>query len=523
MKKLYTYCRFTKVKLKKVYKATQPIREAGYEILVSLGENIEIALENLGDYLITKSDKLEAGFGKPSKLIRKQYKGFVVDGKKSLSLSQSENNMMIVSPSGGGKSTTIIFPTLIKLSDQSAIVNDNSGELSQVAEYKRSQGFIVKYLDFGNPHKSVYYNPLIRIKSSSDVSKISKMLVNTSNSKSDFWTLKSEELITLIISFLVFHSSKIHRNLANVHLMLEHLQSEPETIANLFQMHGSDKLNLKLAGILKNSENTRASIISSALASLGFIGNDEDLQDLTSMDTLDFEQFRREKTILFLRCPLGDSEYYKTILSIFFEQFFSTAFNKALPTKSDLHISLIIDELGSLYLPNLASIISNSRKFKLPILSAIQSENQIFENYGNFNAKTVLNNCGVKIYFTGLTSESKDLESVLGQYEYENEKGQTRTRSLMTADEIRTMPKNKILVIPSGMRPLFIHTTPYYKQPKMLKALNLEKEKGVEGSLEEPIRFKAILINLSAYRKTEELPEESDVNTVNIKIPKYGK
>ncbi len=520
MKKLQIYYRFAKAKLKKAYKATQPICEAGYEILVSLGEQIEITLENIGDYLMTKSDKLEAGFGKAHKLIRKKHLGYILDGKRALTLKRSQENVICVAPSGVGKSTTIIFPSIFRCQN-SMIVNDNSGELSQSENYLLSKGFVVKYLDFGNPEKSLFYNPLKRINSSSDIAKVSSMLVRTSNDKSDFWTLKSEELISICIEYLIQNESQIYRNLANVYYLLEHLQSESETIRSLFKEKATETLQRKLEGILKNSENTRASIVSSALASLSFIGNDQELQNLTCVDTVDFDSFRTQKTALFIRCPLGDTVYYQKIISIFFEQFFSSVFNKELPNENDLPISVIADELGSMYLPNLANIISNARKFMVPILGVLQSENQIFENYGAYNAKTILNNAGVKVYFTGLTDESENLSKILGEYEYEDEKGHTRTRRLMTADEIRTMPKNQVLIIPSGAKPLKVKTIPYYKQKWMVDALNMKGETQAEN--EDPKaqpNYTAVYLDLSAFKKKENPKQEEKI--INIKFPKYG-
>src|SRR5690606_25625662 len=157
-------------------------------------------------------------------------------------------------------------------------------------------------------------------------------------------------------------------------------QGSPETIDQLFAQKASDQLFQKYKSLIGTSDNTRSSIIASAQASLSFIGNDSTLLDITSSDNFDFNTLRSEKTVLFLRCPLGDVGYYGTINSIFFEQFFSHVFSK-IPDERDDDIFILIDELSSLYLPNLANIISNSRKFRTPILGVLQSENQLYQNY----------------------------------------------------------------------------------------------------------------------------------------------
>jgi len=443
-------------------------------IFIRILEFLEEKVAYLEELLSKKDHSLSSKFERESKLISARHKGFSITGKKHLSVIQSRENLVIVSPSGGGKTSSVIFPSCFNI-ESSMIINDPSGEISTTKNYFLSRGFKVKTLDFGNKESSIYYNPLKRISSHADVMKVASMLVRATTKKDemDFWNNKSVDLIGMFINFILENEDPKHQNLANVFYLLEILQGEPETIDRLFSEKASDTLFQKYKSLLGNSENTRSSIISSAQASLSFIGNDPILSDITSTDTFDFASLRKEKTVLFLRCPLGDMSYYSTILSIFFEQFFSYVFS-SLPKDEDDDIFILMDELSSLYLPNLSNIISNSRKFRTPILGVLQSENQLYQNYGEYNAKTILNNANTKVYFTGLTDESQHLEKTLGRYEYIDEKGATRTRALMTSDEIRTMPKDSILVIPSGMRPIKAKVTPHYKQKKLMKFLAMD-------------------------------------------------
>lgn len=473
------------------------------DISILAMERTEEFLDGILQELLGKNHGLKANFTKPSRLISARNKGFSVTGKKHLSVAQSQNNMMIVSPSGGGKTTSIIYPSIFnialsaKKNGVSMLVNDPSGELIRTKNFLLSQGINVKVLDFTNKHGSIYYNPLRRISCNADVSKISKMLVRSTSKQQDFWTLKAAELIALCIHHLRETEPRVHQNLANVFKILETLQGEPQVIDSYFADTTPKHLWRKFLSLMGNSENTRASIISSAQASLSFIGDDQTLCDITSVDTFNFEELREQNTVVFLRCSLADMNYYSTILSIFFEQFFAHVFRE-LPKKEDNTIFVMIDELSSLHLPNLANIISNVRKFKAPILGVLQSENQLAQNYGEYNAKTILNNANVKVYFTGLTDESKAISDTLGMYEYQDDKGIKRKRSLMTPDEVRTMSKDKVIVIPSGMRPMLCKTTPYYKQSRLVKYMEMDAPEGYEESL---LDYKVQYIDLEKYRK----------------------
>ncbi len=437
-------------------------------------EYLEDGMRSLEELLAKKDHKLSSKFERESKLISAANKGFSITGRKNLSVKNSRENLVIVSPSGGGKTSTVIYPSCFNI-QSSMIINDPSGEIIKTKNYFLSKGFNVKTLDFGNKADSIYYNPLKRIKTNADVVKVASMLVRSTSKKGDFdfWNNKSVELIAMFINFILENEQPIYQNLGNVFHMLEVLQGSPETIDQLFAQKASEQLFQKYKSLIGTSDNTRSSIIASAQASLSFIGNDPTLCDITSTDNFDFGTLRNEKTVLFLRCPLGDVGYFSTINSIFFEQFFSDVFSK-IPDEKDDDIFILIDELSSLYLPNLANIISNSRKFRTPILGVLQSENQLYQNYGEFNAKTILNNANTKVYFTGLTDESNHLEKTLGRYEYEDEKGAIRSRALMTSDEIRTMARNTVLIIHSRMRPIKTKVTPHYRQPRLMKQLNMQ-------------------------------------------------
>ena len=82
--------------------------------------------------------------------------------------------------------------------------------------------------------------------------------------------------------------------------------------------------------------------------------------------------------------------YYSPLFGLFFEQLFSEIF-KSIPQAKDNDLYLLIDELSSIPLPSLSNVIANARKY-MSILGVLQSENQLYENYGQYNAKSILNN-----------------------------------------------------------------------------------------------------------------------------------
>jgi type IV secretory pathway TraG/TraD family ATPase VirD4 len=94
----------------------------------------------------------------------------------------------------------------------------------------------------------------------------------------------------------------------------------------------------------------------------------------------------------------------------------------------------------------------------------IQDFAQLIHNYGRYDADAIKSNCFAKMYFTGQSHETtKELESLLGKYEFTGEKGEKVIRPLMTNDEIRTIQSNKALLICGNEKPIMVRLRPFYK------------------------------------------------------------
>ena len=424
-----------------------------------------------------KDHSLKASFGKANKILSPYEDGFCIDGKNYfMSIPKSRENLLVVAPSGRGKSQVIAIPTLLNSkSKYSIIVNDPSRELSATIPYLQSVGYRCSILDFGRK-TGVYFNPIGGCRGNlTQMRKVAKTLVSaTSHEKEDFFTLSAEDCLTLFIQYVTESENYEFQNLANVYRLLLEYQANPHLIENLIATKGSEELFRKFRALAGTSENTRKSIIASALAALSFIGEDPMLCDITSRTTIHFEDFRRQSHALFVQIPVGDTKFYAPVVSMFFQEFYRYSFSY-LPSDRELDIFCILDEFDTLTAINdYSTIISNARKFKIPQLLILQSE-ALLAKYGD-KAKNILSNANYKVYFGGLTNEVYDLERILGNYEYKDkDTGSMRQRPLLTASEIREL-RDEILVLISGEKPLKVPIMPAYKQPELLRKLNLRSQ-----------------------------------------------
>jgi len=472
-------------------------------MLLNIIEGISEVFESI-DLSDTNDNKhhLKSKFGNASELITRFNKGFSLTGHKFLSAKRSKENVLYVGPTGSGKTTVSIIPSAINIArnnNGSMIINNPSGELSKMKGYLISKGYTVIEFNPNNVVQSIYFNPLERIKNTTDIQKVASLLVLKGSSKSpDFWQIKSIELISLLIEFLLNHLPKVYQNIGNLFLLLQTLAGEEDTMNALFAEKATPKQWQAYKALINNSENTKASIISSAISSVSFIGNNPELCNLTSIDTFDFQRLKTEKICLFLNVKTMDMQYYSPILGLFFEQLFSKLLS-VVSKEEDNHIYLMIDELSSIPLPSLPTVIANSRKY-FGILGVLQSEAQLYNNYGEHSAKAILNNA-TKVYMSGLDAEAERISKALGDYQYyeDKERRVLRTRQLMTANEIRFMPKDKVIIMPTGgMRPIYSSIVPFYESFRFNNCMDIDTPEDYLN--EQNIEYKIQYFDLDKYR-----------------------
>lgn len=442
------------------------------ELLMEFFKGLEGLLEE-------KPRLLDSRFGKTSDLLSKSNQGLSLTGNRFLSIQKSKGHVLYFGPTGSGKTSVSLICSAINIGgskiDSSMIINNPSGENQRLEPYLVSQGYRIYELNPNDKKRSIYYNPLSRIKTPTDVMKVATMLVVKGSKKpKDFWQLKSIELLVLLIGFLLDHVPKIYRNIANVFYLLQSLAGEESTVNGLFADRATQKQWQAYKAIIANSENTKASIISSAISSLSFIGDSPELCDITSVDTFDFSRLRSEKICLFLNVKTMDLEFYAPILGLFFEQLFSELFNE-IPEPTDNPLYLMIDEMSSIPMPSLPVVMANARKY-FSVLGILQSESQLYQNYGEHDAKAILNNA-CRVYMSGLDAECERISNALGEYQYyqDKEKKVLRNRKLMAPHEVRNMSKDRVIIIPNGdLLPLYCKVIPYYRNRKYRKYMAME-------------------------------------------------
>ncbi len=458
---------------------------------------------------------LNASFGKKRDLFSKKNGGFAIGVGNNLDTQFCHNHVMVTAPSGVGKTSSILIPSIINIATfgtsegASMVIGDPKREFETWEPFLRSCGYTIIIYDYSDPEKSACFNPFFRANTPGDMHGVIQRLVfkQGERNENDFW--KQESIKTNHTYAWQFKqcTAEPYQNIANVYRLLEETMGDEATISNYFAHESEPNVWRSFKALIANSPRTKSSILSSAISDLSFIGLSPDLCDLTSTDTFDFSRLRSEKVCVFLRCPLQNQDQYQSIFGIFYSQLFDYLY-QSIPSETDRKIFVMIDELANIPMPNLADVMSTARSY-FAILGVIQSENQLYERYGTFNGKTILNNC-TSVYMTGLEDECERIERMLGSYTYyeDREKKVQRTRSLMTAQEIRTMPCDHVLVIPNGgMKPILLKgVKPWYKVSKYQDYLRT----AVDETQTPSVRHQTQYLPLEQYRVAEDASTNID-------------
>ncbi len=422
-----------------------------------------------GDGMMSKQDEI--------KLFSRFNDGLLIDGKsKRLSAKNSFNHLALLSRTGGGKTTAYVLPNIYKLATEncSMVITDLSGEIyEKTSTYLHNQGFKVLILDPKHLHESIRYNPLEYAKDSVSIDMVSEILLASSGLKGQkaedkIWSDGAKNFISILIKVLNATGDRRFTNLANVRYMLNNFGKDGEPLDEFVKRYADDKTFSEYKGFVNGNEKTIQSFISTASAALSPIGINDNLEILTYTHSIDFKQFRKEKTVVFIRIEQQYQEQYSFLLNLFYAQLFNVMMD-SLPSKKDLPLYCLLDEFGNMNIPRFSSIITTIRKYNVSISIILQNINQLIQQYSQNEAKTILDGgIATKLVYSGADldlasnlekmfgyKESKKMQSN-GTYSYKKE-------NVMDVSEIRTMKDNEALFVYANKKPLKFNVKPYYK------------------------------------------------------------
>ncbi len=325
------------------------------------------------------------------------------------------NNVLICGVSGSRKTTITFIPNMLE-GHGSYVAVDYKGRLyKKYHKYMQYLGYDVKFISFTNPNKKNGYNPLLYIRTTQDIQKITYNFIGKKTNKTDdYWDDNSTFLINSVISYL-YEKREVYPESCNIPCVIELLRQcgrplEGSKICKYLELLEKHRLEYPDSWAVKQYENiaqapnkTYDTIVSNALSKFSTYDTEE-MCSFLSADKLDFRCLGQKPTIIFVEVSDTDRST-ENIVNLFFTQAISELCIYADSfTDGELPcpVRFMLDDFPSIYIKDIDVAIANIRSRKISLFLVIQNFAQLKNTYGE-NAETIIDNCDTLI-FTGTNS-----------------------------------------------------------------------------------------------------------------------
>ncbi|MBU5310447.1 type IV secretory system conjugative DNA transfer family protein [Tissierella carlieri] len=410
---------------------------------------------------------------------------------------------LMIGAAGVGKTANFLYPNLeyACACGMSFITTDTKGDLyrNYASIAKEYYGYNVAVIDLRNPTRSDGNNLLHLVNRYMDLyleepenlalkaraekyAKITaKTIINSGGfdsaaaGQNAFFYDAAEGLLASVILLIAEYCEPKQRHIVSVFKLIQDLLApsgvKGRTLFQLLLARLPDEHKTKwFAGAaLNTAEQAMQSVLSTALSRLNsFL--DSELEQVLCFDTaIDAEKFCKQKSAIFLVMPEEDSTKY-FIISLIVQQLYREILSVAdehggkLPNR----VMMFLDEIGTI--PKIESaemMFSASRSRRVSIVAIIQSFAQLEKNYGKEGAAIIIDNCQDTVFggFAPNSESAQILSKSLGSKTVmsgsvsrgKNDPSQSLQmieRSLMTPDELKSMPKGHFIVTKTGSFPI---------------------------------------------------------------------
>lgn len=400
--------------------------------------------------------------------------------------------------SGSGKSASYSIPNAHQCLG-SYVFTDPKGELyDRTAGYLKEQGYEIKVLNLVRPQYSDGYNPLMHVSSELDVDVIANTVVKGQKSDSGsepYWDDMAEMLLKALIYYLIATRPEEEQNLASCAELVRAANNNggSNLLSDLInQLPYDHPARMYYKSIEIAPEKTYSSILSSLQSKLGKFDS-KDIAELTSTDTINFEEIGSRKTAVYV-ISSDTHTAYDFLLTIFFSQMIQQLYDFADKNGGRLkeRTYFILDEFANIgKIPDFDKKISTSRSRGISFSVILQNIDQLEAVYEK-SYETIMGNCDTHLFlgsnsFKTVEYFSKALgEKTIGRDNISINKDkqnhrtgkslsdQVMARALMTPDELRRMDNDLCIIYEKGIKPVKANKFYYFKHPMARDMQRLE-------------------------------------------------
>ena len=431
-------------------------------------------------------------------------------GNTTAMVDTGDVHALMIGAAGVGKTAYWLYPCIeyACASGMSWLSTDTKGDIMRnYGQIAKDYGYHVSVIDLRNPTRSNGNNLLHLVNKYMDLyqanpdklvykarcEKYAKIISKTiilsgmdaaSFGQNAYFYDAAEGLLTATILLVAEFCKPEQRHIVSVFKIIQELLAPAgKKGKNQFQqlmglLPNDHKAKWFAGAALNTAEQSMASVMSTALSRLNaFL--DSELEQILCFDTeIDAEKFCNEKSALFIIMPEENPATF-FMISLIIQQLYREILAVADENGGKLKNRCVFfcDEYGTL--PKIESaemMFSASRSRRLQIVPIIQSFSQLEKNYGKEGAEIIVDNTQLTIFggFAPQSSSAETLSKALGSRTVmsgsvsrskndPSESLQMIERPLMTADELKSMPKGQFVVMKTGFYPMKVKLKLFFK------------------------------------------------------------
>jgi type IV secretion system protein VirD4 len=391
--------------------------------------------------------------------------------KVRLSLRASCEHTAIIGPTGCGKTSRFFIPNLLSLPEgSSAIVTDPKGEMAKITgPYLRSKGWDVYTFHPHEPYNfglSCIYNPLQLAKSDTEVSELAEIMIrngyfSAGQAGDTQWISFSQPLWEAAL-LAIRHREDVPC-ISDAYDIIATMTEEDRS--EEFKNIGGMAMDRYLAYLQSaQSPETSASIRTVLLSSIkNFVR--PDIAAVTNGEaTFRVSTLRKKPSVFFIQVPERKAHLMKPLTATMYWQIIEHIMDE-----DGCPIFFFLDEFPNIgQIPGFSQLAATARSRGISLNIGIQGVEQLAREYSKEEQVDILNNMKTKIYFPGSTGEAGSQVANLGGYSTINQDGAHHRKELLTADELRRIPDDSVLVLAHNLSPVILQSVPYFATHKNL-------------------------------------------------------
>ena len=434
--------------------------------------------------------------------------GSVQRGKRLEALVDRDDvHCLMIGASGVGKTAFFLYPNIefACACGMSFLILDTKGDLARncgrIAQ--KYYGYRVSVVDLRNPIRSDGNNLMTLVNRYMDIARedpknlaarakaekyakiLAKTIVNPDGDDSNrgqnaFFYDAAEGLLTSVILMLAEflppdeEHPQERRHIVSVFKLVQDLL-EPSKVKGkshfqllMGKLPPDHKARWFAGAALNSAEQAMASVMSTVLSRLNAFLDSELEQVLCFDSAIDAEKFGSEKSAIFLILPEEDTtKNFMAGLMIqnLSRELFAVADENG--GKLQNRVGLFCDEFGTMPPFDVLPLFSAGRSRRLTLVPIIQSLAQLEKNYGKEGSEIIQDNCQDTIFggFAPNSQTAEVLSKALGNRTVlsgsvsrgKNDPSQSlqmMERPLLTADELKAIPKGNFIVQKTGRYPM---------------------------------------------------------------------